>query len=75
VTGTPLNIKWLPKYVNDITASSLAVLSSDGAIYLYNTPVLNVAEYSSAVKIEPIMRISPAKKDVILSCFDWLNDK
>lgn len=67
VPGTPLSIKWMPKFLLSIKNALIAVLSSDGAIYIFEVHA------PSTVAVKHSMKISPSAQ-VILSCFDWLND-
>ncbi|KAL4464108.1 hypothetical protein ABPG74_006045 [Tetrahymena malaccensis] len=97
VQGTPLSIKWMPKFSSN-SKTSYSVLTSNGSIYFYsfdqtnsglneNTCVSQIKNnkastvqnnqnllFRQAQKQSPLMKIT-ISQDVILSCFDWLNNE
>ncbi|EAS07414.2 AT hook motif protein (macronuclear) [Tetrahymena thermophila SB210] len=94
VQGTPLSIKWMPKFSQN-SKTSYSVLTSNGSIYFYsfdfsnneNSCVSQIKNnkaisgqnnqsllFRQAQKQSPLMKIT-ISQDVILSCFDWLNNE
>ncbi|KAL4510712.1 hypothetical protein ABPG72_004866 [Tetrahymena utriculariae] len=97
VKGTPLCIKWMPKFSSN-SKTSYSVLASNGSIYFYSFDYSNSSQnenisvsqiknnksttgqnnqscpFRQAQKQSPLMKIT-ISQDVILSCFDWLNNE